>query len=160
VALLLEARPPEYVALMGYLPSSAEIDRAAGELRAAVRAATRATTTFGYGPRFLHSTGQLHKGGPRSGRFLQLLHQPREDVEIPDAPYTFATLEAAQAQGDFETLRGTGRPVERLTLAGEDLPRSLRHLAAEVARRSGVDRGVDRGSSGGSNPRATQARPA
>src|SRR6185437_8718858 len=61
--LLLGAAPPNYVALMGYLQPSEELDAAMGELREAVRAATRATTTFGYGPRFLHSTGQFHKGG-------------------------------------------------------------------------------------------------
>ena len=61
------------------------------ELRAAIRDATKATTTFGYGPRYLHSTGQLHKGGPPTGLFLQLVHDGDEDVEIPGAGYTFGT---------------------------------------------------------------------
>ena len=69
-----EPQPPEYVALMAYVRPSGEFDLAAGELREAVREAHRATTTFGYGPRFLHSTGQFHKGGPKIGRFLQILH--------------------------------------------------------------------------------------
>ncbi len=91
-SLLLDSGPPEYVAMMGYLQPSEAFDAALAELREAIRHATRATTTFGYGPRFLHSTGQFHKGGPRTGRFLQLLHDGPEDVAIPGAPYTFTTL--------------------------------------------------------------------
>ena len=72
-ALLADAKPPHYVAIMGYLPPSDGLDAAVAELRTAIRAATGAATTFGYGPRFLHSTGQLHKGGPPTGRFLQLV---------------------------------------------------------------------------------------
>ncbi len=68
---------------MSYSEPSPEFDAAAGELRAVIRAATKATTTFGYGPRFLHSTGQFHKGGPKTGRFLQLIHDGPTDVEIP-----------------------------------------------------------------------------
>ena len=78
------------------------------------------TTTFGYGPRFLHSTGQFHKGGPPTGRFLQLLHDGPEDVQIPGRPFTFTTLKNAQAIGDFKTLRDLGLPAERLRLQGED----------------------------------------
>jgi len=70
-SLLLGAKPPEYVALMAFLAPSEEFDEAAGELREAIRAGGNATTTFGYGPRFLHSTGQFHKGGPMIGRFLR-----------------------------------------------------------------------------------------
>ena len=73
-ALALDSAPPEYVAIMGYVQPSAAFDAAVAELRSEIRAATKATTTFGYGPRFLHSTGQFHKGGPKTGRFLQLLH--------------------------------------------------------------------------------------
>ena len=84
-ALLADAAPPNYVAIMAYVQPSEEFDAAVSELRAAIRDATKATTTFGYGPRFLHSTGQLHKGGPPTGRFLQIVHDGDEDVEIPDA---------------------------------------------------------------------------
>lgn len=128
--LLLGAEPPEYVAIMAYAAPSAELDEAAGELRAAIRAATRATTTFGYGPRFLHSTGQFHKGGPRQGRFLQLLHDGSADVRIPGAPYTFTTLKEAQAIGDLNTLRELGLPAERVRLAGADAASALRKLTA------------------------------
>ena len=107
--LLGDANPPHYVAIMGYLPYSDELDAAAGDLRAAIRAATGAATTFGYGPRFLHSTGQLHKGGPPAGRFLHLVGDPERDAEIPGAGYSFGTLIAAQAAGDLQTLRGHHR---------------------------------------------------
>jgi transaldolase / glucose-6-phosphate isomerase len=118
-ALLSDAGPPHYVAIMGYLPPSDELDDAVAELREAVRAGTGAATTFGYGPRFLHSTGQLHKGGPPTGRFLQLVSDPQRDAEIPGAAYSFGTLIAAQAAGDLQTLRGHGLPAERVKLDGD-----------------------------------------
>ncbi len=118
-ALLGEAGPPHYVAIMGYLPYSARLEAAVADLRAAIRAATGAATTFGYGPRFLHSTGQLHKGGPPTGRFLQLVADPQRDAEIPGAGYSFAKLIAAQAAGDLETLRAHGLPAERVRLEGD-----------------------------------------
>jgi transaldolase / glucose-6-phosphate isomerase len=131
-SLLLGAAPGEYVAIMAYLQPSEAFDEAAAELRTAIRAATRATTTFGYGPRFLHSTGQFHKGGPPSGRFLQLLHDAPLDVEIPGRAYTFTTLKNAQATGDLQTLRELGRPAERVRLEGEDLVGALRALTATI----------------------------
>jgi glucose-6-phosphate isomerase len=115
---LLASAPPEYVAIMAYAQPSSEFDEAAAELRTAIRDATRMTTTFGYGPRFLHSTGQFHKGGPKTGRFLQLVHDGPADVEIPGAPYTFTTLKDAQAIGDLNTLRELGLPAERVKLTG------------------------------------------
>jgi hypothetical protein len=129
---LLGSRPPEYVAIMAYARPSSELDAAAAELRVAVRGATRATTTFGYGPRFLHSTGQFHKGGPPTGRFLQLIHDGPADVDIPGAAYTFTTLKHAQATGDLSTLRELGRPAERLTLEGQDPASALRALTATI----------------------------
>jgi glucose-6-phosphate isomerase len=131
-ALLLGAGPPAYVAVMGYLQPSEDFDGAVVELREAIRAATRATTTFGYGPRFLHSTGQFHKGGPRIGRFLQLLHDGPDDVEIPGRPYTFTTLKHAQATGDLQTLRELGLPAERVRLEGDDPVGALRALTAKI----------------------------
>jgi transaldolase / glucose-6-phosphate isomerase len=118
-ALLADARPPHYVAIMGYLPPSEELDDAVAELREAVRAATGAATTFGHGPRFLHSTGHLHKGGPPNGRFLQLVSDPQRDAEIPGARYSFGTLIAAQAAGDLQTLGEHDLPAERVKLEGE-----------------------------------------
>ena len=131
-ALLLGAGPPAYVAVMGYLRPSEDFDGAMVELREAIRAATRATTTFGYGPRFLHSTGQFHKGGPRIGRFLQLLHDGPDDITIPGRPYTFTTLKHAQATGDLQTLRELGLPAERVRLEGDDPVGALRALTAKI----------------------------
>jgi transaldolase/glucose-6-phosphate isomerase len=130
-ALLGDARPPHYVAIMGYLPPSRELDAAVGELRAVIRAATGAAVTFGYGPRFLHSTGQLHKGGPPNGRFLQLVGDFERDVEIPGERYTFGTLIAAQAAGDLQTLRGHGLSAERVHLQG-DPAAGVRSLAERI----------------------------
>ena len=131
-ALLAGASPPSYVAIMGYVQPSAEFDAAAAELRETLRAATKATTTFGYGPRFLHSTGQFHKGGPKTGRFLQLLHDGPEDVEIPGKSFTFTTLKNAQAIGDLETLRSLELPAERVRLQGDDPASALRALTQEI----------------------------
>jgi transaldolase / glucose-6-phosphate isomerase len=131
-ALLADATPPHYVALMGYVQPTAEFDAAVAELRETIRAATKATTTFGYGPRFLHSTGQCHKGGPRTGRFLQLLHDGPTDVEIPGAQYTFTTLKNAEAIGDLNTLRELGLPAERVRLRGDDPADELRALTARI----------------------------
>jgi transaldolase / glucose-6-phosphate isomerase len=117
--ILQQAGPPHYVALMGYVQPSERFDRAIEGLRAAIRDATKATTTFGYGPRFLHSTGQFHKGGPNTGVFLQLVHDGDEDVEIPGAGYTFGTLKNAQATGDLETLRAHGLAADRVRLDGD-----------------------------------------
>lgn len=118
-ALLEQAQPPQYVAIMGYVPFSAQFDAAIAQLRAAIMRRTRATTTFGYGPRFLHSTGQFHKGGPPVGRFLQLLYDEPPDVEIPQAAYGFTTLKNAQAAGDLQTLRELGLAAQRLRLHGD-----------------------------------------
>jgi glucose-6-phosphate isomerase len=132
-SLLLGGRPPQYVALMAYLKPAPEIDAAAGELRVAIRDATRATTTFGYGPRFLHSTGQFHKGGPPYGRFLQLLQDDPDDIPVPGAPYTFNTLKNAQATGDFTTLRDQhALPAERIHLAGGDAVAALHAITARI----------------------------
>ena len=94
---------------MAYLPV---LGRGRGRRRArcasAPSAAHHVATTFGYGPRFLHSTGQFHKGGPAVGAFLQIVDEPQEDLEVPGEPYTFGTLIRAQADGDLQTLRSHG----------------------------------------------------
>ncbi len=130
--LLGDARPPAYVAIMGYVQPSADFDAAVAELRSTLRAATHATTTFGYGPRFLHSTGQFHKGGPRIGRFLQLLHDGPRDVDIPGQRYSFTTLKNAQAIGDLQTLRELGLPAQRVRLAGDSPAAALRDLTHTI----------------------------
>jgi transaldolase/glucose-6-phosphate isomerase len=130
-ALLGKAEPPHYVAIMGYVQPSDAFDQAVAELRTTIRDATKATTTFGYGPRFLHSTGQFHKGGPPTGLFLQLVHDGEEDVEIPEADYTFRTLKNAQATGDLLTLRDHDLPAERVRLEG-DPAQALRDLTSKI----------------------------
>ena len=113
---------------MGYVEPSDEFDAAIAELRATIRDSTKATTTFGYGPRFLHSTGQFHKGGPADGLFVQLVHDGDEDVEIPGAGYGFRHLKNAQAIGDLQTLRAHGLPAVRIRLEGD--PAQARDLTA------------------------------
>jgi hypothetical protein len=84
-------------------------------VRARLRDALRVATTFGYGPRYLHSTGQLHKGGPAAGAFIQIVDPDPPDLAIPGERYGFGTLFAAQSLGDLQALRGRGRPVARVT---------------------------------------------
>jgi hypothetical protein len=93
------------------------MERRLHEIRMRLRDRYRVATTVGFGPRFLHSTGQLHKGGPNSGVFVQVVEPPQEDIEIPGEPYTFATLFAAQSAGDLQSLREHGRRVARVRLA-------------------------------------------
>jgi transaldolase / glucose-6-phosphate isomerase len=116
---ILEASPPQYIAILGYVTPSDEFDAAVEELRVKLRDRTKATTTFGYGPRYLHSTGQYHKGGPPNGVFLQLYRRGDEDVEIPEAGYSFEHLKHAQALGDAQTLRQHGLEVVRIDLEGD-----------------------------------------
>jgi glucose-6-phosphate isomerase len=130
-ALLGGAQPGSYLALMGYVAPSVEFDEAVAELRATLMRATRAATTFGYGPRFLHSTGQLHKGGPPTGRFLSLIGDEGADIDIPGAGHTFRTLKHAQALGDLETLRAHDLPAEIVHLEG-DPAAALRALHTKI----------------------------
>jgi transaldolase/glucose-6-phosphate isomerase len=131
-ALVAGLGAPGYLAIMGYVEPSADVDGAVTELRVAVRDAKRSATTFGYGPRFLHSTGQLHKGGPPTGRFLQLVHDSEPDVAIPEAGYSFARLKHAQAIGDLETLRAHNLPAERVTLSEGDAASGVRALTERI----------------------------
>jgi transaldolase/glucose-6-phosphate isomerase len=100
----------DYFALLAYVsPADQALAAALRTLRRSVRDATRAATMFGYGPRYLHSTGQLHKGGPNSGVFLLISATPQPDLAIPGEPFSFGTLELAQAVGDFGALDASGR---------------------------------------------------
>src|SRR3954451_17207866 len=111
--VLAGAAPPHYVAIMGYVASSEEFDKKVAEARAAIRDRTKCTTTFGYGPRFLHSTGQYHKGGPKQGLFIQVVADSEGDVDVPGQDFTFNRLKHAQADGDLATLRAHGLPACR-----------------------------------------------
>ena len=130
-ALLTDGRPGSYIALMGYVTPSVEVDEAVAELRATLMKATKLAVTFGYGPRFLHSTGQLHKGGAPKGRFLSLVCDSASDVAIPAQPFTFRTLKNAQALGDLETLRKHGLPAELTRHTGEPAA-AVRKLHDEI----------------------------
>jgi transaldolase / glucose-6-phosphate isomerase len=114
---LAEARPGDYVALLAYLTPRAETTEALQHLRTLVRDRTKLATTVGYGPRYLHSTGQLHKGGPPSP-ILVIFTTTHDDLPIPGERYGFATLEMAQALGDLATLRAAQRRVLWLPLDG------------------------------------------
>ena len=94
---------------MAYVSPSSELLPELSRLRQAVRDRSRVATTLGVGPRYLHSTGQLHKGGPNTGVFLLITTATATDVDIPGQPYTFATLERAQALGDFASLDAASR---------------------------------------------------
>jgi transaldolase/glucose-6-phosphate isomerase len=119
---------PGYLAIMGYLPYDAGVDAAIARLREAVIARYGVATTWGYGPRFLHSTGQFHKGGPATGRFLQLVHDSSADLDVPGEPYSFRTLIDAQADGDLQTLRDHGLPAARVRLPAGDLAGGINRL--------------------------------
>lgn len=111
-ALLGHLADDGYVAVMAYL--DAERDARLHEVRAALSRRTGRPVTFGWGPRFLHSTGQYHKGGPAQGVFVQITSTEDVDVDVPDRPFTFGQLIAAQAAGDARVLADHGRPVLRL----------------------------------------------
>src|SRR5262249_50532234 len=99
----------DYVAVLAFLPPSEGLDGAFLKMRTAVRDRTRAATMFGYGPRYLHSTGQRHKGGANNGVFVLFTAAVDRDLPIPGQDFSFGTLEMAQALGDFASLDGTGR---------------------------------------------------
>jgi hypothetical protein len=106
----------DYVAILAFLDRTSETEDAIEGARLAIRDRYRVATTTGFGPRFLHSTGQLHKGGANDGVFIQVVDDGRSvDVPIPGQPYTFGTLIDAQALGDLRSLRTRGRRVARVT---------------------------------------------
>jgi transaldolase/glucose-6-phosphate isomerase len=113
-ALLGQVRAGDYVALLAFIAPTAEHDRALNAIRLAIRDKYRVATTVGFGPRYLHSTGQLHKGGPNTGVFLQLVGDDADDLPIPGEKFTFGVLKQAQALGDFQALRNHGRRVLRI----------------------------------------------
>ena len=116
-ALARAARPGDYLAILAYLPPAPAIAAALETVRARWEDALGVTTTVGLGPRYLHSTGQLHKGGPATGLFLVATAEPAIDLDIPGMGTTFATLERAQALGDIRALLGRGRRVTHVHLA-------------------------------------------
>ncbi len=120
-------KPGDYIALQAYLPPSQETTEALQDIRLKLLQRTRLATTLGYGPRFLHSTGQLHKGGPNNGLFLQIVDEPSIDLPIPETNYNFTNLIKAQSVGDFRALQQRGRRVLRVNLKSDVCP-GLRKL--------------------------------
>lgn len=125
-------QPGDYVALMAYVTPDSRNEIALQRLRVAIRDGRRVATTFGFGPRFLHSTGQLHKGGPNTGVFIQITTDDAEDVPIPGQRFGFSVLKRAQAAGDLRSLRDHGRRVIRVHIAG-DLVAGLEKLTDAVS---------------------------
>ncbi|HEX8181300.1 MAG TPA: bifunctional transaldolase/phosoglucose isomerase [Pyrinomonadaceae bacterium] len=126
-AHLARVKPGDYIALLDYIEETPEHEETIQAIRTHLRDATKCATTTGYGPRFLHSTGQLHKGGSDAGVFLQVTAPDTRDVPIPGEPYSFSTLKQAQALGDFRSLATRGRRAVRIDL-GADVPAGLKRL--------------------------------
>ena len=133
---LMEIAPSGYLAIMAYLDRFGDAEVA--QIRPLLAKAARGrSVTFGWGPRFLHSTGQYHKGGPQVGSFLQITGAVAADLAVPGQPYSFGTLQAAQAAGDRQALAQRGRPLLHLHLTDRAagvarLVAAARSLAEEV----------------------------
>ena len=121
----------DYVALLAYIDRTPAAIEALNKLRTVIRDKTHAATCVGFGPRFLHSTGQTYKGGPNSGVVLQITADDAHDLQVPGENYTFGIVKAAQARGDFDVLSERGRRALRVHL-GSDVPAGLARLAKAV----------------------------
>jgi glucose-6-phosphate isomerase len=126
------AKPGDYFAAMAYVAPNPTVDKEIAAIRKAVIERYGVATTFGYGPRCLHSTGQLHKGGPNTGLFLQITQDHRDSIAIPGKPYDFGQLNQAQYQGDFQSLAAQGRRIVRVHLGGNDTIIALEALRREI----------------------------
>ena len=131
-AHLRRIKPGDYFAVLGYIQMNNEHEARLQEIRHAVRDAFQVATCLGFGPRFLHSTGQAYKGGPNSGVFLQITCDDAVDVPVPGQKYTFGVVKAAQARGDFQVLAERGRRLLRVHL-GKNLELGLSELLSIVA---------------------------
>lgn len=129
--LMLEVKQGNYLAIMAYLRQTPEVDQLLTDLRRKVTEKYRIATTSGYGPRLLHSTGQLHKGGPNTGLFLQVTADHKKGLPIPGKSYTFGVLADAQALGDLQALQSLGRRAARIHLDSGDSA-ALKKLVSEL----------------------------
>jgi glucose-6-phosphate isomerase/transaldolase/glucose-6-phosphate isomerase len=134
--LLTQAAPNRYLSILAYTTPSPQVEAALRALRRAVMLRHHIATTAGYGPRYLHSTGQLHKGGPNSGLFLELVETMKPDVPVPGKFYTFGTLAQAQAIGDLQSLHTHQRPAEHVAL-GRNPADTIRGLTAFLSATGG-----------------------
>jgi hypothetical protein len=133
-AALDSLRASDYVAFLSYLPGTSDVEVTIGEIREAIRAKHHVASTFGVGPRYLHSTGQYHKGGPNTALAFVITGDDETTTDIPEAGYSFAVLKQAQALGDAETLAAHGRRVVRLHLDGATAIGALERVFAEALR--------------------------
>ena len=125
--------PRNYLAFLSYLPPGHDVETAVAEIRTTIRSRTRAASTFGVGPRYLHSTGQYHKGGPDTALAVVITADDRSVTPIPGADYSFSVLKRAQALGDVETLEAHERPTVRIHVKDADsAARVVEHLFAEA----------------------------
>lgn len=129
--LLQTIEPGDYFSIMAYIRRTPAIEDSLSLIRAGVRSAKHIATTSGYGPRFLHSTGQLHKGGPNTGVFLQITADDPAQADIPGQPYDFQTLISAQASGDLAVLRERGRRTLHIHITG-DVEAGVDAIAAHI----------------------------
>jgi hypothetical protein len=118
-AAVKSLQPGDYVAFLSYLPADNEVRTAIAEVRQGIRSRTQSASTFGVGPRYLHSTGQYHKGGPNTALAFVLTADDPTTTEIPEAGYSFSVLKRAQALGDVETLNAHGRRTVRIHVKDE-----------------------------------------
>lgn len=130
--LLGQASAGSYISILAYIPYGDDIEHELEKIRKTIFHLTEAPITIGYGPRYLHSTGQLHKGGSPKGVFLQINHNYREGVSIPGSGYDFGTLISAQAEGDLEALKSRSLPVISIQL-GDDVVAGLQVLEGRIA---------------------------
>jgi transaldolase / glucose-6-phosphate isomerase len=129
-------RNGDYFALLAYVAMNESNERALQASRHRVRDGKRVATCLGFGPRFLHSTGQAYKGGPNTGVFLQVTCDDARDLPVPGQKYTFGIVKAAQARGDFQVLADRGRRALRIHL-GPDVPAGLKTLDAAITKALG-----------------------
>ncbi|QDA60281.1 bifunctional transaldolase/phosoglucose isomerase [Hymenobacter jejuensis] len=130
-AFFAQAKPGDYVSIQAYLTETPELNEAIDQLRAVLQRRLHVATTFGYGPRFLHSTGQYHKGGPNTGLFLQFTDDNVTDLPLPGRSYTFGTFQNAQAQGDLEALQSNDRRTLHVHL-GHDVKKGLKTILSAL----------------------------
>ena len=140
-AHLATVKQGDYIALLNYIEETPAIEARLQEIRTLLRDTTKCATTTGYGPRFLHSTGQMHKGGPDTGVFFQITAKDERDFPVPGEPYSFSILKQAQALGDFRSLVAHGRRPLRVDL-GADVLAGLQRLHELIAAALPASRGA------------------
>ncbi len=126
-----QSRAGDYVPIMAYITETGDVNRVAASIRAMIQKRLHLATTFGFGPRFLHSTGQYHKGGPNTGLFIQLTSDDFVDAPLPGRPYSFSVFKRAQAIGDLEALRKHDRRAIRIDL-GRDVVAGMKAIEESI----------------------------